>query len=1257
MVTPRKISPSIAENSVVYTSNAITPKVNYGEIPSVLRDEFANAFTVTYRDAKMTAVSEIKNAGDYTVVFKVKEAYEGMYEFVENDLEFHVEPQTITIKWANDGLLTFADNLTNELVGYNKDSVDLLTVTEFTRSFFAYSPEHLNGYRDSEDVRLPEKQDFDEHGNCIYSVKKAGTYRIEITLKSTDDADNYVLKGADENGVVSTEFEVTSSTIDMTITVQQENIYNENASVGYSPRIQTEFEIAGWQDYLSRSDAQITEQQFEALRGITDAAQLSTAAKALTGLVYTTSAPVNTGYYLMRVIFFRETATGTIGAERFAVYKITPKTVNVAPVTQGDATVTYNAANQTFTARITDPVAIELYNTYAECITVLRGDEVFKTGADIERTIDEQTGDLIISFTAVDQGIYRLNFSLPANGNYVWNESTSSGGGSGTPSSGISGIVNGVYTCRYFIEEARIIIADEGDMQVKVPYGETENYESAILENIYARISEDFVSLEIYNIFFTKDGEYVTPNAVGPYTYNVSFVSNANYLLPSATGTLNITRKEVLVTVNVSQVFGQPITSRSFSFSYNGFVGTDTASGVLNIDFNEFDYTIEKAAGKQFLDVGTHSKILDVALDDLVEGESVQNIKGFRPIIVDGKALEDNYIYVFDKEHSTVTVTPLNITVTLGNLSAPYGGDIVLTGVSLTPSGNRIPEEYDASDPDALRRLLRIGFNVDAPADAPDAGNYPIHATSSNKNYNITFLGGIFTVTPISVTITIDMKDGVYGSSLAAAKLGSVSSTENAKLERGVIERSLVYVYTGTSLDGEPYESETIPTKAGNYTVTATINPRRTGNYTLIGTTSKVFTIGKMEIDVSGLSVADLVYDHGATLTPVVTDTVQGNDQYYTYDKQSFTDAGEYRITLKLKDTNNTQWPNATGNTYEISFTIGKAQNNISDLSIEGWTYGDAAHAPSASLIHNDGSEIGYEYSADGGNTWTTTVPTLAGSYVVRVSVAESKNYLAFKSNLVQAFSIAKRKLDVPTLGIYTEGDNKNDTYKGPTDVLLVSINGYKPETMQIGTSNPNENSTNGRLRIEGNNVTISAIDVGTYGVILTLVDPANYEWNGTSDTQVTLEWTVKPYVVTGPSENTDQFTVNGNILEYLPIDFDPATMVITGNETGYAGEFTVTVSLRDKANFTWADGSTGDITFSWKVEGVNGIYVGIVSALSVVAVAAAAMIAVQLVMNNNRKKREAAEMAARDAEANAASEDGGADDVATNDENEGKGE
>ena len=76
-----------------------------------------------------------------------------------------------------------------------------------------------------------------------------------------------------------------------------------------------------------------------------------------------------------------------------------------------------------------------------------------------------------------------------------------------------------------------------------------------------------------------------------------------------------------------------------------------------------------------------------------------------------------------------------------------------------------------------------------------------------------------------------------------------------------------------------------------------------------------------------------------------------------------------------------------------ITVTIGKGAINPT-VDIEGWTHGEEPKTPTVTGNTGNGA-VTYEYKAKGAddNTYTTTVPTDAGEYTVRATIADTKSY------------------------------------------------------------------------------------------------------------------------------------------------------------------------------------------------------------------------------------------------------------------------
>ena len=134
--------------------------------------------------------------------------------------------------------------------------------------------------------------------------------------------------------------------------------------------------------------------------------------------------------------------------------------------------------------------------------------------------------------------------------------------------------------------------------------------------------------------------------------------------------------------------------------------------------------------------------------------------------------------------------------------------------------------------------------------------------------------------------------------------------------------------------------------------------------------------------------VASQVYT-GSKLTAEVPQ----NDGYRIVSNEGGTDAGEYDVVLELTDATKYEWatPDSDDATkVTLKFVVTKATNRITALSLEGWTYGGEAKLPVAETQFGTPT---FTYSATADGTFTETVPTAAGNYVVKATVAATVNY------------------------------------------------------------------------------------------------------------------------------------------------------------------------------------------------------------------------------------------------------------------------
>ena len=115
------------------------------------------------------------------------------------------------------------------------------------------------------------------------------------------------------------------------------------------------------------------------------------------------------------------------------------------------------------------------------------------------------------------------------------------------------------------------------------------------------------------------------------------------------------------------------------------------------------------------------------------------------------------------------------------------------------------------------------------------------------------------------------------------------------------------------------------------------------------------------------------------------TDTQISNNKS-TLALANVSDSGTYWV--QVNDGSSTKTSNA------INVTITKA-NGTASVSMEGWTYGETAKMPVPTSATNGTDRVTYQYKAKDAedNTYSTTVPTNAGSYKVKATFPATDNY------------------------------------------------------------------------------------------------------------------------------------------------------------------------------------------------------------------------------------------------------------------------
>lgn len=190
----------------------------------------------------------------------------------------------------------------------------------------------------------------------------------------------------------------------------------------------------------------------------------------------------------------------------------------------------------------------------------------------------------------------------------------------------------------------------------------------------------------------------------------------------------------------------------------------------------------------------------------------------------------------------------------------------------------------------------------------------------------------------------------------------------------------------------------------------------------------------------------------------------------------------------------------------------------------------------------------GYEYATD------------VGDYPLMFAINDLHNYEwedGTTLNHIITWSIYKRKIDYPTLSenlfVYTGSEISPQLVGNDLNYLNISGNYYET-------------------------------NAGNYSMILSLKDTSLCEWSDGTSGNYNLNWSIAKAKLDKPTvSGSNTFTYDGTS-KGLSFDGLENTMSVTGNSHSEAGTYTTTIGLADDNNYTWSDGTSSGLVFTWTI-------------------------------------------------------------------------
>ena len=335
--------------------------------------------------------------------------------------------------------------------------------------------------------------------------------------------------------------------------------------------------------------------------------------------------------------------------------------------------------------------------------------------------------------------------------------------------------------------------------------------------------------------------------------------------------------------------------------------------------------------------------------------------------------------------------------------------------------------------------------------------------------------------------------------------------------------------------------------------VTVTLGDGWASNYVLAETeltTKANITPKTVGLEWSGYE--NLVYNgEPVGVTAKATGLVSGDQCAVTVENGAQTNAGTHTATATGLDNDNYQLPD-TGTTQEYTIAPRPVELSWSESSFTYDSEKKTVTATITNIVSGDVCSL----------TYKDNEKTEHGSYTAEVTALGNANYtLNGGKNLSHAWSIGKAAVSFSVSGnSHTyDGDAKTAVVTQDDGQTLIPADGY------IVTYDGEEDQT----------------EAGTYDITVTITND-NFCFAVGKDSMVVGKLTIGEQTVEIPAADDTAFTYNGAAQTYAIAESELYT--VTGSVQKDAGSYTVIVSLNDKANYTWSDGSTEDKTYDFVI-------------------------------------------------------------------------
>ena len=573
--------------------------------------------------------------------------------------------------------------------------------------------------------------------------------------------------------------------------------------------------------------------------------------------------------------------------------------------------------------------------------------------------------------------------------------------------------------------------------------------------------------------FYYRDATFIPYDEVNYNRVVVTFGVKVNKAIPEIEGINN--SYEFIYNGNVHTVLGATVNPDKYVdtpvFEYTNkadgtpFAVTEAGTYTLivtllegesgNYESVQIEVTVTVAKADPQKPVQLQNAVYgDLILETLVLPEHAEGVWSFVDVDATttvGAVGQKVFVAVFTPttgNYNSIEV-PITVEVAKKYISVPKISELnktqVYTGALLT-SGLASAEGYTVTDLGGINvGTYKVQIVLDTAS--YEWSSFGIES-AFELEYSIVRADNAWTVAPtIKSAWTYGDTDGLSESALAQYK--GIASAR-------VGEVVVLYAQQGT----EAY-SDVFPTAAGKYTVKFIVTD---SNYNDLVKTID-FTINKKVIAIPAYT-GTYFYTGSDIVADIPTSDL------YTVAGNTAKNAGKYVATLTLNDSANYAW--STGESDSITLAYEVLTSGVAlTVTINGWTYGQAANLPTVTVNKTFSDEVSYiiEYSDDG-IAWSTTVPTDAGTYTVRAKIEDTENYNGTEATC--SFTIARATVTV---------DGVEDSYSKD----------YDGEEFTVPAATASNSATVKSVITKDAKVVEAIVGAGEYAITYSVAESKNY--------------------------------------------------------------------------------------------------------------------------------------------------------------------